>query len=142
DLALEEDAQDLLEAVELELRRRRFGRAVRLEVAAGMSLEARELLARELEVSADDVYVVDGPLDLSGLWGVYALDRPELKAAPFAPVTAPPLTGVGDEAPDLFAVLREGDVLVHHPYDSFATSVVAFIQQAAADPNVVAIKQT
>jgi len=142
DLALEEDAQDLLEAVEMELRRRRFGRAVRLELAAGMSLEARELLVRELEVSPDDVYVVAGPLDLSGLWGVYALDRPELKSAPFAPVTAPPLTGVADEAPDLFAVLREGDVLVHHPYDSFSTSVVAFIQQAAADPNVLAIKQT
>jgi polyphosphate kinase len=142
DLALEEDAQDLLEAVELELRRRRFGRAVRLELERSMSAEARDLLVRELEVSPDDVYTVDGPLDLGGLWGVYALDRPELKAAAFAPVTAPPLTGVADEAPDIFAALREGDILVHHPYDSFSTSVVAFIEQAAADPSVLAIKQT
>jgi polyphosphate kinase len=142
DLALEEDAQDLLEAVELELRRRRFGRAVRLEIERAMSVEARELLVRELEVSPDDVYVVDGPLDLSGLWAVNGLDRPELKSLPFAPVTAAPLTGVADEPPDLFAALREGDVLVHHPYDSFSTSVVAFIQQAAADPHVLAIKQT
>jgi polyphosphate kinase len=142
DLALEEDAQDLLEAVELELRRRRFGRSVRLEIDRAMPEQSRDLLVRELEVSPDDVYLVDGPLDLSGLWAVHALDRPELKCAPFAPVTAPPLAGVGGDAPDLFGVLREGDVLVHHPYDSFATSVVAFIQQAAADPAVLAIKQT
>jgi polyphosphate kinase len=142
DLALEEDAQDLLEAVELELRRRRFGRAVRLEIDRAMSQASRELLVRELEISPDDVYLVDGPLDLSGLWAVNALDRPELKCPPFSPVTAPPLAGVAGSGPDLFGVLREGDVLVHHPYDSFATSVVAFIQQAAADPNVLAIKQT
>jgi polyphosphate kinase len=142
DLALEEDAQDLLEAVELELRRRRFGRAVRLEIDRAMSETARELLVRELEVGVDDLYDIDGPLDLSGLWAVYALDRPELKSAAFAPVTAPPLTGIADEPPDLFAALRAGDVLVHHPYDSFSTSVVAFIQQAAADPQVLAIKQT
>jgi polyphosphate kinase len=142
DLALEEDAQDLLEAVELELRRRRFGRAVRLEIDRAMPEASRELLVRELEISPDDVYLVDGPLDLSGLWAVNALDRPELKSAPFAPVTASPLADVAGNAPDLFAVLREGDVLVHHPYDSFATSVVAFVQQAAADPKVLAIKQT
>ncbi|MDX6647292.1 MAG: polyphosphate kinase, partial [Miltoncostaeaceae bacterium] len=142
DLALEEDAEDLLEAVELELRRRRFGRAVRLEVERAMGDEARELLVRELELGAEDVYLLRGPLDLSGLWAVHALDRPELKHPAFAPVTPPRLRGLGHDPPDLFAVIREGDVLVHHPYESLATSVVAFIEQAAADPAVVAIKQT
>jgi polyphosphate kinase len=142
DLALEEDAEDLLEALELELRRRRFGRAVRLEVERAMSDEARALLERELELEPEDVYLLRGPLDLSGLWAVHALDRAELASPPFTPVTPPRLRGPGHEPPDLFAVLRESDVLVHHPYESLNTSVVAFIQQAAADPNVLAIKQT
>jgi len=142
DLELEEDAQDLLEAVELELRRRRFGFAVRLEVDRTMPEECLDLLVRELELGPDEVYRVDGPVDLSGLWGIYGQDRPELKDPPFARVTAPALAGVGDQAPDIFAVLRDADVLVHHPYESLTTSVVAFIQQAAADPNVLAIKQT
>ncbi len=143
DLALqEEEADDLLAAVELELRRRRFGRAVRLEVDSRMSEETRELLMRELEVEPDDLYAVDAPLDLGGLWSVYELDRSDLKDETWVGVTQPVLVdGEGDPA-DIFAVLREREMLVHHPYDSFATSVVAFVEQAAADPSVLAIKQT
>jgi polyphosphate kinase len=138
----EEEADDLLAAVELELRRRRFGRAVRLEVATSMSEETLDLLLRELELSAEDVYVVDGPLELSGLWAVYDLDRPELKDSAWVGVTQPVLVDADGDARDLFSVLRDRDVLLHHPYDSFSTSVVAFIEQAAADPQVLAIKQT
>jgi polyphosphate kinase len=143
DLVLEEDeADDLLSAVEMELRRRRFGRAVRLEVAAEMSQDMRELLMRELDVGPDDTFDSTAPLDLGGLWAVYDLDRPDLHEEPWAPMTPPPLANAGNEPADLFAVLRERDVLVHHPYDSFSTSVEAFIAQAAADPDVLAIKQT
>jgi len=143
DLALEEDeADDLLVAVEMELRRRRFGRAVRLEIASGASGAVRELLTAELEVSPDGVYTVDAPIGLGGLWAVYALDRPDLHEETWTPMTPPPLATAGNEPTDLFAVLRERDVLVHHPYDSFATSVEAFVAQAAEDPQVLGIKQT
>jgi polyphosphate kinase len=143
DLTLEEDeADDLLAAVEMELRRRRFGRAVRLEIEATMTDEVRELLCRELDLAASDVYAVDGPLDLAGLWAVYALDRPELKDEAFAPVTPPRLATADDEPVDLFGAIRECDLLLHHPYDSFATSIEAFIKQASRDPHVLAIKQT
>jgi polyphosphate kinase len=143
DLVLEEDeADDLLAAVEMELRRRRFGRAVRLEVAAEMSDDLRDMLIRELDLGPDDLYEIAAPLDLGGLWGVYALDRPDLHEEAWAPMTPPRLANAGNEPADLFAVLRERDVLVHHPYDSFTTSVEAFIAQAAADPDVLAIKQT
>ncbi len=143
DLTLEEDeADDLLLAVEMELRRRRFGRAVRLEVDADMSEEVRTLLTRELDLGPADVYQVRGPLDLSGLLAVHDLDRPELKDEPFVPVTPPRLATADDEAVDLFAAIRGGDILVHHPYDSFSTSVEAFIRQASRDPGVLAIKQT
>ncbi len=143
DVALEEeDADDLLAAMELELRRRRFGRAVRLEVDATMSQEALDLLCRELELGADDVYVIDGPLDLGGLWAVYELDRSDLKDTAWVGVTQPRLVDADGDPIDLFAVLRERQILVQHPYDSFSTSVVAFIEQAAADPAVLAIKQT
>ncbi len=144
DVTLEDDeeADDLLAAVELELRRRRFGRAVRLEVSTTISAETVELLLRELELAADDVYVVDGPLELNGLMAVYDLDRPDLKDPAWVGVTQPVLVDEDGDALDLFAVLRQGDVLVHHPYDSFSTSVVAFIEQAALDPQVLAIKQT
>jgi polyphosphate kinase len=143
DLALEEDeAGDLLSAVELELRRRRFGRAVRLEVDSRMSTESRALLMRELELGPDDVYEADGPLGLGGLWNVYELDRPELKDDLWVGVTQPQLVDPDGDPVDLFAVLRQREVLVHHPYDSFSTSVEAFIEQAAADPQVLAIKQT
>ncbi|MBW3581026.1 MAG: RNA degradosome polyphosphate kinase [Actinobacteria bacterium] len=143
DLTLEEDeADDLLEAVEVELRRRRFGRAVRLEVVEGMDEETLGLLVRELDLSDDDVYVSEGPLDLGGLWGVWALPRPELKDEPFSSVTQPRLKAPENEEIDLFARIRAGAILVHHPYDSFTTSVAAFIRQAACDPDVLAIKQT
>ena len=143
DLTLEEDeAEDLLAAVEMELRRRRFGRAVRLEIDAAMTDEVRELLTRELDLGPQDVYVVEGPLDLAGLWAVHGLDRPELKDDAFAPTTPPRLATADDEPVDLFSVIRQGDVLLHHPYDSFATSVEAFIKQASRDPRVLAIKQT
>jgi len=143
DLAVEEDeADDLLVAVEMELQRRRFGRAVRLELAAGASPAVRELLIAELEISPDSVYPIDAPIDLSGLWAVYALDRPDLHEEAWAPMTPPYFATANNEPTDLFAVLRERDVLVHHPYDSFATSVEAFVAQAAEDPDVLGIKQT
>jgi polyphosphate kinase len=143
DLALEEDeADDLLVAVEMELRRRRFGRAVRLEVAADMSPDTRDMLIHELDLGPEDLYETSAPLDLGGLWAVHALDRPELQEEAWAPMTAPRLANAGNEPSDLFAVLRERDVLVHHPYDSFTTSVEAFISQASLDPDVLAIKQT
>jgi len=143
DLVLEEDeADDLLAAVEMELRRRRFGRAVRLEVAAEMSADLRDMLVRELDLGPDDTFEIEAPLDLGGLWGVHELDRPDLHEEAWAPMTPPRLANAGNEPADLFAVLRERDVLVHHPYDSFTTSVEAFIAQAAGDPDVLAIKQT
>ncbi|HEX3539065.1 MAG TPA: RNA degradosome polyphosphate kinase [Acidimicrobiales bacterium] len=143
DLTLEEEeADDLLEAVEMELRRRRFGRAVRLETDEAMTDEVRQLLCRELDLADDDVYVIKGPLDMSGLWAVHALDRPDLKDEPFVPVTPARLASAGDEPVDIFQAIRQGDILLHHPYDSFAMSVEAFIKQASHDPNVLAIKQT
>jgi polyphosphate kinase len=134
----EEDADDLLAAVEIELRRQRFGRAVRLEVHPETSEEVLDLLTRELEIGPREVYVVDGPLDLGGLANLYELNRPDLKDEPWPSLTLPPLA---DDV-DLFPVLRNRDVLVHHPYESFTTSVEAFITQAAVDPKVLAIKQT
>ena len=143
DLTLEEDeADDLLVAVEMELRRRRFGRAVRLEVAADMTPDMREMLLRELDLGPEDLYESAAPLELGGLWTVHGFDRPDLHEEAWAPMTPPRLATAGNEPADLFAVLRERDVLVHHPYDSFTTSVEAFIAQAADDPDVLAIKQT
>jgi polyphosphate kinase len=143
DLTLEEEeADDLLAAVEIELRRRQFGRAVRLEISGGITEEVRDLLQRELDLSDDDTYRLIGPLDLGGLWSVHALDRPELKDPVFQRVTPARLEGMDDERPDIFAALREGDLLVHHPYDSFRTTVEEFIRQASVDPHVLAIKMT
>ncbi|HEX4906366.1 MAG TPA: RNA degradosome polyphosphate kinase [Acidimicrobiales bacterium] len=143
DLTLEEDeADDLLMAVEVELRRRRFGRAVRLEVPSTMDEEILDLLVRELDITDDDVYVSDAPLDLGGLWGLHALARPDLKDEPRQSVTPARLAGADDEPVDLFARIRAGDILVHHPYESFTKSVEAFVRQAATDPKVLAIKQT
>ncbi|HET8929783.1 MAG TPA: RNA degradosome polyphosphate kinase [Acidimicrobiales bacterium] len=143
DLAVEEEeADDLLVAVEMELRRRRFGRAVRLEIDARASAEVRDLLIRELELTDEDVYESFGPLDLGGLWALGDLDRPDLKEPPWAPVTPGPLTPGDDEHSDFFATIRAGDLLVHHPYESFVTSVEEFIRQAARDPQVLAIKIT
>lgn len=143
DLALEEDeADDLLVAVEMELRRRRFGSAVRLEITSAADPVLVERLRAELDVPADGVYAVDAPVDLSGLWAVYALDRPDLHAETWTPMTPPHLATAGNEPTNLFGVLAERDVLVHHPYDSFSTSVEAFVAQAAEDPDVLGIKQT
>jgi polyphosphate kinase len=143
DLTLEEEeAEDLLAAVEIELRRRQFGRAVRLEISDGITDEVRELLQRELDVSEDDTYRYEGPLDLGGLWSVHALDRPELKDPVFQRVSPARLDNGEKERPDFFDVMRDGDVLVHHPYDSFRTTVEEFIRQASVDPHVLAIKMT
>ena len=142
DLAVREgEADDLLAAIETELRRRRFGRAVRLEVASSIGAEMRELLVRELDLGDDDVYVIDSLVDLSALWQLVSLRRPDLSDPAWRGVTDQRL--VADDMPrDIFAALRGGDVLVHHPYSSFTTSVVNFIRQAAADPLVLAIKIT
>ncbi|WP_250279791.1 RNA degradosome polyphosphate kinase [Frankia sp. Cppng1_Ct_nod] len=143
DLEVEEDeAEDLLQALERELARRRFGPAVRLEVADDIDADLLDLLMRELEVTHREVMRVGGLLDLSVLWALYDLDRSELKDPPHVRGTHPRLAASEGEQPDFFAALREGDVLVHHPYDSFTTSVQRFIEQAAADPQVLAIKQT
>jgi polyphosphate kinase len=144
DLEVDEDeSEDLVEALERELLRRRFGPPVRLEVEETMSTQVLDLLVRELRISDHDVYRVPGPLDLSGLMAIHALDRPELKDAPFVGSTQPRLApSDGTKALDIFRVIKDGDVLVHHPYDSFTTSVTEFVAQAAADPQVLAIKQT
>lgn len=142
DFEVEEDRdEDLLQAMERELAQRRFGPPVRLEVANDMSERMLELLQREMEVDPHDVVVVNGLLDLTCLWQLYSLDRKELKEAPFVPATHQAF-GEHETPKSVFATLREGDVLVHHPYDAFSTSVQRFIEQAAADPNVLAIKQT
>ncbi|MQA14138.1 MAG: RNA degradosome polyphosphate kinase [Pseudonocardiaceae bacterium] len=142
DLEVEEDRdEDLLQALERELAKRRFGPPVRLEVAGTMSEHVLELLLRELEVDPHDVVEVPGLLDLSCLWSVYDAGSAELKDEPFVPVTHPAF-GEGESPKSVFAMLRDSDVLVHHPYDSFSTSVQRFIEQAAADPQVLAIKQT
>ncbi|MGI9062974.1 MAG: RNA degradosome polyphosphate kinase [Pseudonocardiaceae bacterium] len=142
DVEVEEDRdEDLLQALEKELARRRFGPPVRLEVAGSMSEHVLELLLRELDVDPHDVVEVPGLIDLTCLWSAYGVDAPELKDEPFVPATHPAFVD-GETAKSVFATLREGDVLVHHPYDSFSTSVQRFIEQAAADPHVLAIKQT
>jgi polyphosphate kinase len=134
--------EDLLQALERELARRRFGPPVRLEVASTISDHVLDLLVRELDMDADHVVRVPGLLDLSRLWQLYdEVDRPDLKDRPFVPATHPQFVE-GETPRSVFARLRDGDVLVHHPYHSFSTSVQRFIEQAAADPNVLAIKQT
>ncbi|GBG36421.1 RNA degradosome polyphosphate kinase [Mycobacterium montefiorense] len=142
DYEVEEDRdEDLLQALERELARRRFGSPVRLEVADDMTESMLELLLRELDVNPGDVIEVPGLLDLSRLWQIYGVDRPALKDRTWIPATSPAFAD--RETPkSIFATLREGDVLLHHPYESFSTSVQRFIEQAAADPNVLAIKQT
>ena len=142
DFEVEEDRdEDLLQALERELARRRFGSPVRLEVSDDMTESMLELLLRELDVDPGDVIEVPGLLDLTSLWQVYRVDRPALKDPPFVPAT-PPAFGERETPKSIFSTLRDGDVLVHHPYDSFSTTVQRFIEQAAADPNVLAIKQT
>lgn len=143
DLEIEEDeGGDLLMAIESELTQQRFGRVVRLEVHPDMPDDVLDLLRREMGATEDDIYMVDGPLDLSGLWSVYDLDRPELRFESFSGITPPRVAAVATEKTGMFEVIAQGDVLVHHPYDSFAATVEAFIVQAARDPNVLAIKLT
>ncbi|HJQ46374.1 MAG TPA: RNA degradosome polyphosphate kinase [Amycolatopsis sp.] len=142
DFEVEEDRdEDLLQALERELAQRRFGPPVRLEVAQTMSEHMLELLLRELDVDPNDVVEVPGLLDLTCLHQLSGVDRKELKDRPFVPATHPAF-GERETPKSVFATLREGDVLVHHPYDSFSTSVQRFIEQAAHDDKVLAIKQT
>ncbi len=142
DLTLnDEDADDLLEAVEFELRRRRFGRAIRLEVDHTMPVDALSLLIRELDIDDEDVFEFRGIVDCSDLFQVVGLPLPELKAEPFAGVVPAPLRGLTG-SDHMFGRLRNGDVLLHHPYDSFNASVNEFVRHAANDPHVLAIKLT
>jgi polyphosphate kinase len=143
DFELDEDRdEDLLQALERELAQRRFGPPVRLEVAASISDHVLELLVRELDMDQHDVLRIPGVLDLSALWQVYdQAERPDLRDPPYVPATPAQLVE-GDTPRSVFATLRERDVLVHHPYHSFSTTVQRFIEQAAADPRVLAIKQT
>ncbi|MCW3492010.1 RNA degradosome polyphosphate kinase [Microbacterium sp. SSM24] len=143
DVAIEEDeSENLIQALEAELLRRRFGPPIRLEITDDMDEVTLELLIRELDITAQEVYRLPGPLDLRGLFDL-RIDRPDLKFKPHVPTTAMAFQpGDNNERPDVFASIRKGDVLVHHPYESFATSVQAFLEQAAKDPHVLAIKQT
>ena len=142
DLTLEEDeADDLLVALEVELRRRRFGEALRVEIQSGMSPEFLELLVDQLELDRSNVYVTDAPLGLHDLWTLYAIDRPDLKGEGWSPITPRRLLD-GEHVGDIFAAIREDDILLHHPYESFTDSVEMFIAQAATDPKVVGIKMT
>jgi len=144
DLAIEEDeADDLLMALEEELRRRRFGEAVRLEVERSMPAATRQILLRGIGLGEDDCYEIRGMLDLTGLRAIAELDRPLLRSAPWTPVTPPRLVRPDEDEPaDVFAAIRAGDLLVHHPYESFAASIERFIDQAVDDPEVLTIKMT
>ena len=144
DFELEEDeADDLLLAIEEELRRRRFGDAVRLEVDRAMPPAMRQILERGVGVGPEDCYEVGGMLDHTGLMQLAGLDRPDLKLAPYTPVVPPRLAPPDEDEPaDVFAAIRAGDLLVHHPYESFAASTQRFIAQAATDPEVLSIKMT
>jgi polyphosphate kinase len=143
DLEVSDDAADLLQAVEDELRRRRFGEIVRVEIGAGCSEQLRGSLATLLGVEDDEVFPVDGLLDMGALWQIARLPgHAELREEPINGITHPRLVRREGERPDVLGAMREGDLLVHHPYVSFATSVERFVEQAVADPNVLAIKQT
>ncbi|MEM9612150.1 MAG: polyphosphate kinase 1 [Actinomycetota bacterium] len=137
----DEDADDLLEMIELELRRRRFGRAIRLELDQSMPLEAQDLLVRELDLDPDDVYLYNGLLDATGFWQLMGIDRSDLKVPDGKTVTPRRLREIEDSR-DFFQRVRRADILVHHPYDSFSASVSEFIRQASRDPDVLAIKLT
>ena len=136
------EADDLLAAVEMELRRRRFGEAVRLEVEAGMPAEIIEMLVQELAIGSEDVYESEGPLALGGLWALYSLDRSDLHDEPWTPVVPPRLVAAREGQVSLFSVLAEQEIFVQHPYDSFSASVEELVAQAAHDPATLAIKQT
>src|SRR3954447_8703578 len=137
------EADDLLQAVETELRRRRFGEVVRVEVQTGMSATLRTQLVEALGVEEGDVFAVEGLMDLGDLWDVYGLPGfPELRDQPWSGVTQPRLVPEDEDDPDVMSAMRRGDILVHHPYDSFTSSVQAFLEQAVNDVDVLAIKLT
>ncbi len=139
----EDDAENLLNAMEKELLRRRFGPPIRLEISDETSPFLSQLLADQLRVSANEVYRLPAPLDATVLFELGGIDRPDLKYRSFVPTTNRQIAEVeSSRAQDIFAAIRERDILLHHPYDSFSTSVQAFLAQAAADPKVLAIKQT
>jgi polyphosphate kinase len=143
DFTISDEADDLLQAVQDELRRRRFGEVVRLEVAAGMNSKLRAQLIDALRLEDREVYDVDGLIDLADLTDIADVPgRAELRFEPWTPVTQPRLQGEDEEPVDIFAAIRQGDILVHHPYDSFVSSVERFVEQAVVDPDVLAIKQT
>ena len=143
DLEVSDDAADLLQAVEDELRRRRFGEVVRVELGAHCSVPLRSELLSLLGMAEEEIYPVDGLLDMGSLWQIARLPGlSELRYPPMSPITHPRLLRHEGERPDVLGAMRDGDVLVHHPYDSFTTSVERFVEQAVADPNVLAIKQT
>jgi polyphosphate kinase len=141
DLEVSDEADDLLEAVELELGRARFGEVTRLEISASMSHAMREQLQHGLHVADELVYPLEGKLDLADLGELCQLDRPDLKNEPWVPVARPPWNSI-ESAPEQFSAIRSGDLLVHHPYDSFASSFELFVDRAAADSEVIAIKST
>ena len=139
----EDDAENLLQAMEKELLRRRFGPPVRLELTESITPRIRKLLVRELGVEPEEVYELTAPLDLTGLHLIADIDRPDLQYPRFVPTTHRYLAEVESAKPtDVFAAIKRRDILLHHPYDSFSTSVQTFLEQAAADPSVLAIKQT
>jgi polyphosphate kinase len=154
DFTIDDEADDLMRAVEQELRRRRFGEVVRVEVGAGMSHRLREPLVRALQIEEGELFEVDGLLDLKDLFDIVRVPGfADLRYEPWSPITQPRLQSAseavtspkgeaGDDEPDVMAAMRKGDILVHHPYDSFATSVERLVEQAVADPKVLAIKQT
>lgn len=145
DLEIQEDeADDLLAAIQEELRKRRFGSVVRMEVASNMPAAIRQWLSEEMRLDSCLVYEVDGLLNMGGLMAFLSLDRPDLKDLPWRPVSPIRLRtpSVSSDPVDIFSIIREGDLLVHHPYDSFSTSVERFLEEAANDPQVLTIKQT
>jgi polyphosphate kinase len=143
DLEVDEDeGENLLVALEKELLRRRFGPPVRLEVANDINPQVLELLIRELDINEEDVYHLPSPLDLTGLFEISSIKRPELHFPPHQVITNRFLKPVEDDTISIFNAMRQRDILLHHPYESFATSVQAFVEEAAADPKVLAIKQT
>ncbi|MBD7956334.1 RNA degradosome polyphosphate kinase [Microbacterium sp. Sa4CUA7] len=144
DVVIEEDeTENLIQALEAELLRRRFGPPIRLEVGDDMDDVTLDLLISELDITQQEVYRLPGPLDLRGLFDLARIDRPDLHFPPHVPTTAVPFQpNEQNGRADMFAAIRKGDVLVHHPYESFTTSVQAFLEQAAKDPHVLAIKQT
>jgi polyphosphate kinase len=140
DFEVSDDADDLLEAVESELRKRRFGDVVRVEVSSSASAEMVDRLSRGLDADETQIYRIESPLDLADLMELYALDRPDLKDEPWLPVTPPRLMGSQSELPRIFDEIRRGDVAVHQPYESFRASFEVFAQATVRDPDVIALK--